>query len=164
MRAAWPTLIIGLGATIDLAAKAWARAVLEPYGAATEFLPFIALRLTYNQGVSFSLLSFDHDGGRLALLVFTGVLTLGLLMWAFRMPRSHERLALSAIVAGALANFLDRTMHGVVTDYLDLHFGDWHPFVFNLADVWISAGAALLLFFQLFTTKVDAVAPSHTDP
>jgi signal peptidase II len=48
MKMAWPILIIAFGAALDLAAKLWARASLEPYGAATEFLPFVALRLTFN--------------------------------------------------------------------------------------------------------------------
>lgn len=157
MKAAWPALIIGFGAALDLAAKAWARAVLEPYGVATEFLPFVGLRLTFNHGVSFSLFSFDHDGGKLALLVFTGLLTLGLAVWVYKLPHGRERLALSAVIAGALANFLDRAMNGAVTDYLDLHFGNWHPFVFNLADVWISIGAALLLLCQVFNQKTDAI-------
>lgn len=146
-------IVVLAGAALDLAAKAWARASLEPYGHAADFLPFISLRLTFNEGVSFSLLSFDHGGGRLALLAFTGLLTLGLAIWAYRMPHGGERLALSAIIAGALANFLDRAVNGVVTDYLDLHFGDWHPFIFNLADVWISVGALLLVALQIFAKE-----------
>ena len=144
MRGGLCALLVLAGAAVDLATKAWARASLEPYGPATDFLPFISLRLSFNKGVSFSLLSFDHDGGKLALLVFTGLLTLGLAVWAYR-ARGHERLSLSVILAGALANFLDRASMGVVTDFLDLHWGDWHPFIFNLADVWISIGVVLLL-------------------
>nr|WP_282707219.1 signal peptidase II [Paracoccus yeei] len=44
-----------------------------------------------------------------------------------------------------------------MTDYLDLHFGAWHPFVFNLADVWITAGA-ISLFFCQFSQKQSRVA------
>lgn len=164
MKAAWPALIIGIGATFDLAAKLWARSVLEPYDASAEFLPFIALRLTFNHGVSFSLLSFDHDGGKLALLVFTGLLTLGLVVWVYKLPHGRERLALSLVIAGALANFLDRAMNGVVTDYLDLHFGGWHPFVFNLADVWISIGATLLLLCQVSNQKSEAIGREKLVP
>lgn len=50
MKTARPALIIAFGAALDLAAKLWARTSLEPYGAATDFLPFVALRLTFNQG------------------------------------------------------------------------------------------------------------------
>ena len=156
MKMAWPILIIAFGTALDLAAKLWARASLEPYGAATEFLPFVALRLTFNHGVSFSLLSFEGEIARLTLLLATAALTASFALWAFR-SQGLERIAASSIVAGALANVIDRAVYGTVTDYLDLHFGAWHPFVFNLADVWITAGAILLVFCQ-FSRKQSNVA------
>lgn len=145
MRAGPFALVVAIGAAIDLAVKAWARVTLEPYGAALDFLPFISLRLTFNEGISFSLFAMEGPAGKLALVTIAAVMTLCLTVWAFRTQEKTERAALSLIVAGALANVIDRACRGVVTDYLDLHFGSWHPFVFNLADVWISAGAVLLL-------------------
>lgn len=163
MSTARPALIIGFGAALDLAAKFWARSVLEPYGAATDFLPFIALRLTFNHGVSFSLLSFDGEAARLALLLATAAITGVLTLWIFR-TQGLERMAASLIVAGALANVIDRAAYGVVTDYLDLHIGNWRLFVFNLADVWISVGVCLLiyehLYIGLFRKSSDAEASS----
>ena len=144
MKAGSAALVIAAGSAIDLAVKAWARASLEPYGPPLDFLPLISLRLTFNEGVSFSILVFDHQGAKIALLGFTALLTSLLTIWAFR-TRGYERLALSAIVSGALANLIDRAAYGAVTDFLGLHFGNWHPFVFNLADVWISGGVVLLL-------------------
>lgn len=152
MKAGYAGLVILTGAAIDLATKAWARAALEPYGPPLDFLPFVSLRLTFNEGVSFSMLAFDHQGGKIALLGFTALLTGLLTIWAFR-SRGYERLALSVIVSGALANLIDRTAYGAVTDFLGLHFGGWHPFVFNLADVWISLGVMLLLIAQWRTAS-----------
>lgn len=140
------TIVVLAGAALDLALKAWARAGLEPYGPSTDFLPFLSLRLTFNEGISFSLFSADHGTGRLALLAVTGLLTTALAAWAYRMPHGGARAALSLAIAGASANLVDRAANGAVTDYLDLHFGDWHPFVFNLADVYITLGAVLFLF------------------
>ena len=90
------------------------------------------------------------------LLLATAALTASFALWAFR-SQGLERIAASFIVAGALANVIDRAVYGVVTDYLDLHFGAWHPFVFNLADVWITAGA-ISLFFCQFSQKQSRVA------
>ena len=118
MKTARPALIIAFGAALDLAAKLWARTSLEPYGAATDFLPFVALRLTFNQGVSFSLFSFEGETARLVLLLATAALTASFALWAFR-SQGLERIAASFIVAGALANVIDRAVYGVVTDYLD---------------------------------------------
>lgn len=142
---AWAALlIVATGATLDLATKGWARAALEPYGPAPDFLPFVSLRLTFNEGVSFSLFAFEGDMGQAALLVATGLLTLGMAVGAYR-SQGWQRAGLSCVVAGALANLTDRSARGSVTDFLALHFGEWHPFVFNLADVWISAGVCILL-------------------
>ncbi len=137
-------LVVATGAALDLVTKAWARASLEPYGPAFDFLPFVSLRLTFNEGVSFSLFAFEGDTGQTALLTVTGLLTLGMTIWAYR-SQGWQRAALSCVVAGALANLIYRAALGSVTDFLGLHFGDWHPFVFNLADVWISIGVCLLL-------------------
>jgi len=49
------------------------------------------------------------------------------------------------ILAGAIGNLLDRSMDGVVTDFLYFHIGDVSFFIFNLADAFISIGAALFL-------------------
>ena len=94
---------------------------------------------TFNKGVSFSLLAFEGDTSQAALVVVTGLLTLAMTVWAYRSQGWH-RIALSLVVAGALANLIDRGARGSVTDFLNLHFGDWHFFVFNLADIWISLG------------------------
>lgn len=153
MKAGLCALIVLAGAALDLAAKAWARANLEPYGPPIDFLPFISLRLTFNEGVSFGLLSFGQNDGKIALLALTGLLTLAFAVWAYRMPYSRERAALSVVVAGAVANVIDRAMNGAVTDYLDLHFWGWNPFVFNLADVWITIGVILLLVSSIFDIK-----------
>lgn len=144
MRAGTATLLIATGAALDLGAKAWARAALEPYGPASDFLPFVSLRLTFNEGVSFSLLSSDGEAGRALLIGLTAALTLALVVWAFR-SHGWQRAALAVAAAGAVGNLIDRAARGSVTDFLGLHIGGWHPFVFNLADVWISLGVALLL-------------------
>lgn len=143
-------LIVGTGAALDLATKAWARASLDPYGPAFDFLPFVSLHLTFNEGVSFGLFAFEGDTGQAALVVVTGLLTLAMTVWAYRSQGWH-RAALSLVAAGALANLIDRSTRGSVTDFLNLHFGDWHFFVFNLADIWISLGAAFLLGLQMRT-------------
>ena len=54
MRVGVAALIVATGVTLDLATKAWARASLEPYGPAFDFLPFVSLHLTFNEGVSFT--------------------------------------------------------------------------------------------------------------
>ena len=147
MRAVASIAVVLVGAALDLGAKAWARASLEPYGPPTGFLPLVPLRLTFNKGVSFSMFAVDGEIGKAVLIGVTGIITLVIAIWAYR-SRGWQRAALSMILAGALGNLIDRSMRGAVTDFLSLRFGEWEPFVFNPADVWISSGVALLLVLQ----------------
>ncbi|MCA1869407.1 signal peptidase II [Agrobacterium genomosp. 3] len=153
-------MVVAVGVTLDLATKAWARATLEPYGPALDFLPFVSLRLTFNEGISFSLFAFEGDMGQMALLAVTGLMTLIMAVWAYR-SQGWQRAALSLVVAGALANLIDRSLRGSVTDFLGLHFGNWYPFVFNLADVWISVGVLLLLAAPWLTQMQNRPATSR---
>ena len=140
----------------DLAAKMWARAALDQYGPAIDFLPFIALRLTFNRGISFGLLAYEGIAAKILLFALSCAISVLMTLWAYRTPFKWEGLGFSLIVAGAWANVIDRALFGAVTDYLDLHFGSWHLFVFNLADIWISAGVCLLLIAQFSTRDVQS--------
>lgn len=104
-------------------------------------LGLISLRLIYNPGVAFSL-----GAGLPAWVVLgvTGVITAAIAVYGFRTAQITPltgRIGLAAILAGAAANLIDRAGDGVVTDYL--HTG-WFP-TFNLADTFITLGAALLI-------------------
>lgn len=115
---------------------------------------FFDLVLVWNPGISYSLLRAETPLGRWLLFGFV-VLATGLLSWW--MWRAQSRvlgLGLGLIVGGALGNGLDRLLYGAVADffhfYLDTEGGRWSWYVFNIADVAIVVGAALLLWDTLF--------------
>ncbi|MDN3625764.1 signal peptidase II [Methylobacterium isbiliense] len=136
--------VIAAAAAVDLGAKALAEAWLAE-GAVRGLVPLVDLSLSFNQGISFSLFPARDPSSLAVLLGVQGTLTCLVMAWALATPDPLERLGIAAIAGGALGNFLDRLMDGAVTDYLDLHTGGIHWFTFNLADVWISVGVALLL-------------------
>jgi signal peptidase II len=70
-----------------------------------------------------------------------------------RTPRPLTAAALGLVIGGALANALDRAIHGAVADFFHLHWGNWSWYVFNLADVAIVAGVALLLYESLMERR-----------
>ena len=73
-------------------------------------------------------------------------------VWLWRERRMGDTLALGLVLGGALGNITDRVRFGYVVDFLDLHFGEWRPFlVFNLADAAISIGVVILLLRALFS-------------
>ena len=108
------------------------------------FTPFLDLVLVWNKGISYGLFDTNaagHSGGRRACLSAPccGSGCAGPI-------RPVTVAALGLVIGGALANALDRLIHGAVADFFQLHWNGWSWYVFNLADVAIVAGVALLLY------------------
>lgn len=101
-----------------------------------------------NRGVSFSVLADAPDAWRLPVLAaasFVGIVVAFMLF--LRASDRWMRLAAALVIAGAVGNLGDRLMNGGVTDFILVRF---FPFVFNVADVAITAGAILLAARLLF--------------
>ena len=153
--------MLGLGVAaavvvLDQSAKDAAARALE--GADVAVLPFLNLVLARNTGISFSLFAHGTDAARWGLLAFTGAAIVALLAWLWRSRSRVAALGLGLVLGGAMGNGIDRFVRGSVIDFLDLHFGAWHLFVFNLADAAISVGVAFLLWDGLFGAGSSASA------
>lgn len=115
-------------------------------------LPFFDLTWTENRGVSMGFLTAGSELERWLLVGFTSCIATIVAVWLWRERRLGDTLALGLVLGGALGNILDRVRYGFVVDFLDLHIGEWRPFlVFNLADAAISIGVAILLIRALFS-------------
>ena len=107
---------------------------------------FFNLTWTENRGVSGGFFSADTELMRWLLVLLTGAIALFVAVWMWREKRRDDALGLAFVLGGALGNIVDRVRHGYVVDFLDLHFGEWRPFlVFNVADAAITIGVLLLL-------------------
>ena len=141
---------------IDQATKWW---ILEYAMNPPEMLsiaPFFNLMLGWNSGVSFGILG-GQELPPWTLALFSGTVAAALIVWLLR---THDRLVatgLALIVGGALGNTLDRVRHGAVTDFLDFHLAGWHWPAFNMADVGVVCGAALLMLDGFVRRDSDAV-------
>jgi signal peptidase II len=105
---------------------------------------FFNLVLTMNRGISFGMFN-DRNHGGLILVAVAAIIVVGLIVWLFRAKSGLLAVAIGFIIGGAAGNALDRVARGAVVDFLDFHLGEWHPFVFNLADAAISVGVGLLI-------------------
>ncbi|MGQ3036815.1 MAG: signal peptidase II, partial [Neoaquamicrobium sediminum] len=117
-----------------------------------DVLPFLALFRTHNTGIAFSMFS-DLSG--VALIVLT-LAVVGLVTWIALRTEEDQRLArlgFALIVGGALGNLIDRVWHGYVIDYVLFHLPTWSFAIFNLADAFISVGAALVILQEFIVWR-----------
>ena len=111
-----------------------------------ELLPFFNLTWAENRGVSLGLLTGETALSRWLLVAMTTGIALGVLVWLLREKVLGEIIALAMVLGGALGNILDRVRLGYVSDYADLHIGEFRPFmIFNLADAAITIGVLIIL-------------------
>jgi signal peptidase II len=118
-------------------------------------LPIFNLTYTQNNGISLGLLNATTEVGRWMLVGLTTAIAIGVAYWIGREKNRIDQLALGIVLGGALGNILDRTRHGYVVDFADLHFGGFRPFlVFNVGDAAISI-AVVILLLRAFLTRKD---------
>jgi signal peptidase II len=103
-------------------------------------------RMTWNRGISFSLLWQDSDTGSLLLCIVLIVIVALLSRMAWQAKDWLSALGLGLIIGGALGNLYDRLAWRAVFDFLFLHLGRMPLFVCNIADIAITLGALCLLF------------------
>jgi len=122
-----------------------------------ELLPILRFTWVKNYGVSLGMLTASGDTQRWLLVALTVVIAVAVLVWMLREKQRGDVYALAMILGGALGNILDRARLGYVVDFIDLHIGDFRPFlVFNIADAAISIGVVILLLRALFLHRGSA--------
>ncbi|WP_394044343.1 signal peptidase II [Roseixanthobacter liquoris] len=134
---------------VDVATKWLIVTVVMAPPRVIEITSFFNLTLGFNPGVSFGMFQDFFLERPMVLAAIKVAIATGLLVWAMSTEKAIEAIALGLIAGGAAGNIVDRVRQGGVTDFLDFHLGDWHWPAFNMADVAICAGVALLLMESL---------------
>ena len=65
-----------------------------------------------------------------------------------------EKLSYTIIIGGSLGNIFDRIFYSAVPDFIDLHINNFHWFIFNVADIFITIGIIFLISFEVFGKKI----------
>lgn len=140
-------LLAVVGLVIDQVVKLW---LLFGFNLAEQgrvaLTPFFDLVLVWNRGISYGLFAADSQAQVWFLVAVKTIITLILIVWLIRNTDRLTAIALGLLIGGAIGNTFDRVLHGAVVDYASLHAAGYHWYVFNLADVWVVAGVALLLY------------------
>ena len=130
--------------TLDQWSKWMVKTSYKLYHSEPVIQGFFHFTYVTNDGMAFGL---SFPGGKQILLVVTLVLT-GVITWMLWKERnSHNliRYGLSFILAGALGNMIDRIIYGKVVDFLDIMIGDFHWYIFNVADSSVTIGMILFI-------------------
>lgn len=147
---------------LDQLTKWWVTGPLgiNQLGDQLSLLPIFGFTYTENQGISLGLLNATNPVGRWMLIALTSAIAIGVAVWIGKEKNRIDQIALGMVLGGALGNILDRVRHGFVTDFLDLHFGEFRPFlIFNVGDAAISIAVVILLLRAFLTRKDHAKGP-----
>jgi signal peptidase II len=113
-------------------------------------LPVLNLTMVWNRGVTFGLLNGAGSWSYLLLAAVALLVVIALGTWLRRAESAVVAVALGAIAGGAVGNVIDRLRFGAVVDFIDAHAGDWHWYVFNVADSAIVCGVVALVVESWF--------------
>ena len=114
--------------------------------------PFLNLNLIWNNGIAFGLFSFDQKIYYNFLTVLIILITL-IIFWMILRTEKFERFAFMMIFGGSLGNIFDRLFYSAVPDFIDFHVKNYHWFIFNVADIFITFGVIMLIYHEVFFKK-----------
>ena len=109
---------------------------------------YLNITLIWNEGIAFGLLSFDQEN-LYNLLTILIILIIFFIFLMILKSSGLKKLALSIILGGALGNVFDRILYKSVPDFIDFHVGEFHWFIFNIADVFITIGVFSMILFEI---------------
>jgi len=112
--------------------------------------PLLNFRYGENTGINFGLFGDGGEASRWILVVFSLAVCVAVAIWVRRShPSAIMQASAGLVIGGALGNVVDRLLYGYVLDFLNMSCcGINNPFVFNVADIFIFAGAAGLILFE----------------
>ena len=113
---------------------------------------FLNFNLVWNNGIAFGLLSFDQEIYYNSLTILICLITL-IIAWLLVKSSGFEKMGFLMIIGGSLGNLFDRLFYSAVPDFIDLYYNNFHWFIFNVADIFITLGVLLLITLEIFTKK-----------
>jgi len=109
---------------------------------------FLNISLIWNEGIAFGLLSFNE---KIFYNLLTFIILFITLIIFFMVLKSYgiKKYSLLMILGGALGNVYDRIFYRAVPDFIDFHIGNFHWFIFNMADIFITLGVIFMIIIEI---------------
>ena len=110
--------------------------------------PFLNFYMVWNSGLGFGLASMEANIYYHILTLFIGIVNVVLVFFLVKTKGAYSYL-IALIIGGSLGNLFDRIYYYAVPDFIDLHLGNYHWFVFNVADIFITLGIIGLILTEI---------------
>ena len=110
---------------------------------------YLNLYLIWNKGIAFGLFSFDNSSiyNLISLLI---MIIIFIILIMIINANGFKKYCLISIFGGSISNLFDRIYYSAVPDFIDFHVNNYHWFVFNVADIFITLGVICLVYAELF--------------
>ena len=105
---------------------------------------FINFDLIWNTGIGFGFLSSSSSLIYNTISIIVGIIVIALILISLKSDK-FDKTSFSLIIGGAIGNFYDRIFFKAVPDFIDIHYGNFHWFTFNIADIFITIGVICLI-------------------
>ena len=115
---------------------------------------FLNIYLIWNEGIAFGLLSMADSVLYNFISILISVIISVIIFMIFR-AEGIKKFALLMILGGAIGNLYDRIIFGAVPDFIDFHIGNFHWFIFNFADVFITVGVFFMILIEFAGNNKD---------
>ena len=114
--------------------------------------PYLNLYLIWNKGIAFGLFSVNENVIYNIITIIIGLI-ISIILFIMLKSNNIQRYFLILVAGGSLGNFYDRIHYSAVPDFIDFHVGNFHWFVFNVADIFITVGVICLICVEIFYNK-----------
>jgi len=112
----------------------------------TQYLNFY---LIWNKGIAFGLFSFNESFIYNVITFIIVTITIVILVMIIK-NKGFKKNSLLLVFGGSLGNLFDRVYYSAVPDFIDLHINNFHWFIFNIADIFITLGIICLIYVEIF--------------
>ncbi len=115
---------------------------------------YLNINLIWNEGIAFGLLAFNEKNlyDILTIIIFLIIIFIFFLIFK---SSGFKKFSLLMIVSGAIGNFYDRVVFKAVPDFIDFHVGNFHWFIFNIADIFITIGVIFMILIELTSNNKE---------
>ena len=113
---------------------------------------YLNIVLIWNKGIAFGLLSFNESYLYNIISLIIAIIIIVLVIMSLK-NKGFKRYSLLMIVGGALGNLHDRIFFNAVPDFIDFHIGNFHWFIFNVSDIFITFGVVGMIVLELLNNK-----------